>query len=70
MCLFWLVGELEWTDPQAGISLFVLYGLFVTLSPLLLHNALQLSLRVFDHGSGNFDHVGREMWCASKRVFA
>jgi len=62
--------ELEWTNPQAGISLLVLDGLLVTLSPFLLHNTLQLPLRVFDHGSGDFDHVGREMRCASEGVFA
>jgi len=56
--LLLFVWELEWTDPQAGVSLFVLDGFLVTLSPLLLHDELHFSLCVFDHGSGNFDYVG------------
>lgn len=56
--LLLLLWELEWTDPQAGVSLFVLDGFFVTLSPLLLHDELHFSLCVFDHGSGDFEHVG------------
>ena len=56
--LLLFMWELEWTNPQAGVSLLVLDCFFVTLSPLLLHDELHFPLRMFDHGSGNFDYVG------------
>lgn len=66
----WLLRELEWTNPQAGISLLVLNCLFVTFPPLLLHNKLHFPLRMFYNGSGDLDHVGRETRCASEGVLA
>jgi len=70
LCLLRVLWELEWTDPETGVSLLVLDRLFVTLSPLFLDDELHLSLRVFDHGSSNFDHVGREMRRPSEGEFA
>jgi hypothetical protein len=48
----------------------VLDGLFVPLSPLLLHDEFHLPLCMFDNGGGDFDHIGREVRCASEGVFA
>jgi len=68
--LQWLLWEVEWADSQAGVSLLVLDGLFVTLSPLLLHDEFHLPLCMFNDGSGDFYHIGREVRCASEGVFA
>lgn len=48
----------------------MLDGLFVTLSPLLLYDEFHLPFCMFDHGSGDFDHIGRDVRCASEGVFA
>ena len=65
-----LLWEFEWANLQVGINLLVLNGLFVTLSPLLLHDEFHLPLCVFNYGGGNFDHAGWEMWRVSEGVFA
>ena len=56
--LLWLLGGLEWPNPQTSVSLFMLNGLFVPLSPLLLHDELHFPLGVFDNGSSDFDYIG------------
>ena len=62
--------KFEWSNSQASVSLLVLDCFFVTLSPLLLHDELHLAFRVFDYGSGDFDHIGYETRRPSESVFA
>lgn len=49
--------ERKWTDPQPGVGLLMLDGLFVALSSLLLHDKFHLPFGVFDDGRGDFDYA-------------